>query len=60
MVQFNLPKNSRMRFGKTAPARGRDQESAASNIYRWDPDTGENPRIDSYFPGSGQDRADGF
>ncbi|MEM9724523.1 MAG: succinate dehydrogenase iron-sulfur subunit [Pseudomonadota bacterium] len=51
MVEFRLPKNSRLVKGKTWPkpegvARGRMKEF---KIYRWDPDTGENPRIDTYF-----------
>ena len=48
MATFALPKNSRPRPGKVFKA-----DSAAANIkkfkvYRWDPDKGENPRIDSY------------
>ena len=47
MVEFTLPKNSVVKQGKTYKAEG------ASNIrhfeiYRWDPDSGENPRIDHY------------
>lgn len=47
MVEFALPKNSQPVKGKTFKA------EAAKNIrvfevYRWDPDSGENPRIDSY------------
>ncbi len=49
MVQFNLPKNSRMRVGKTWPKPEGATNIRRFNIYRWDPDTGENPRIDSYF-----------
>ena len=49
MVQFNLPKNSRMRVGKTWPRPAAAKNVRRFNIYRWDPDTGENPRIDSYF-----------
>ncbi|WP_305890944.1 succinate dehydrogenase iron-sulfur subunit [Methylomonas rosea] len=47
MVEFTLPKNSVIKKGKTYKAEG------ATNIrhfevYRWDPDSGENPRIDTY------------
>jgi succinate dehydrogenase / fumarate reductase iron-sulfur subunit len=47
MVEFTLPENSRPKPGKTFKAEG------ASNIrvfevYRWNPESAENPRIDSY------------
>jgi succinate dehydrogenase / fumarate reductase iron-sulfur subunit len=48
MVAFTLPKNSKVKKGRTwkAPAdAGRVREFA---IYRWDPDTDENPRVDTY------------
>ncbi len=48
MVEFRLPKNSRPRTGKTWPKP--DSASVREfRIYRYDPDTGENPRIDTYF-----------
>ena len=48
MVEFNLPKNSRVGTGKTYA-----WPTAAANlrefkIYRWNPDDGQNPRIDTY------------
>ena len=47
MVEFTLPANSKIITGKTYKA-----EAAARirtfRIYRWDPDSGETPRIDSY------------
>ena len=48
MVEFTLPKNSRVTTGKTWP------KPAGANvkefkIYRWDPDDGKNPRIDTYY-----------
>ena len=48
MVQFTLPKNSKVLTGKTWP------KPAGSNvrkfqIYRWSPDDGQNPRLDTYF-----------
>ncbi|MEO8883679.1 MAG: succinate dehydrogenase iron-sulfur subunit [Devosia sp.] len=48
MAEFRLPKNSRLTEGKTWPA----PDSATLRefrIYRYDPDTGANPRIDTYF-----------
>jgi len=47
MVEFTLPKNSQVKPGKTYKAAG------ATNVrhfylYRWDPDTGENPRLDHF------------
>ena len=49
MVQLTLPKNSQMRTGKTWPK----PETAANlrkfMIYRWSPDDGDNPRVDTYF-----------
>ncbi|MBE2275001.1 MAG: succinate dehydrogenase iron-sulfur subunit [Rhodobacteraceae bacterium] len=49
MVQFSLPKNSQVRTGKTWP-----RPEGATNvrkflIYRWNPDDGQNPRVDAYF-----------
>ena len=47
MVAFTLPKNSKIKPGKTwpAPASG---DSREFRIYRWNPDDGANPRIDTY------------
>jgi succinate dehydrogenase / fumarate reductase iron-sulfur subunit len=48
MVELRLPKNSRPRVGKTWP-RPDVAVTREFHIYRYDPDTGENPRIDTYF-----------
>jgi succinate dehydrogenase / fumarate reductase iron-sulfur subunit len=48
MVEFALPKNSRIVEGKTWPAAQSATNLKTFRIYRWDPDTGENPRIDTY------------
>ena len=48
MVDFNLPKNSRVREGKTWPMPDGATRIKKFRIYRWDPDTGENPRVDTY------------
>ncbi len=47
MAQFRLPKNARIQKGKEykAPAGGNIR---VFEIYRWDPDSGENPRMDRY------------
>ena len=47
MVEFNLPKNSVVKKGKTYRANGA-KNIRRFEVYRWDPDSGENPRIDSY------------
>lgn len=46
MAQFRLPKNSRMRPGKNFSAEGGSVKEF--RVYRYDPDDGENPRVDSY------------
>jgi succinate dehydrogenase / fumarate reductase, iron-sulfur subunit len=47
MANFRLPKNSRIGKGKHYAAAGA-KNVKTFRIYRWDPDSGENPRIDSY------------
>ena len=49
MVEFSLPKNSQIRVGKTWPKPEGATNLRKFKIYRWDPDTGENPRVDTYF-----------
>ena len=49
MVQLALPKNSRPMEGRTWPHAGNGHKEREFRIYRYDPDTGKNPRIDSYF-----------
>jgi len=48
MVELTLPKNSKIKPGKTwpKPAGARLREF---RIYRYDPDTEANPRLDTYF-----------
>jgi len=49
MVEFALPKNSKVGAGKTfTPPRGA-QHLRELRIYRWNPDDGENPRLDTFF-----------
>ena len=48
MASFTLPKNSQIVQGKTWP-KGEGKNLKAFKVYRWNPDTGENPRIDTYY-----------
>ncbi len=48
MAQFTLPKNSKVKQGKSFPLRGASARKKTLRVYRWDPDAGENPRLDSY------------
>jgi succinate dehydrogenase / fumarate reductase iron-sulfur subunit len=48
MVEFNLPANSRITGGKTWPRPAGAKSTKTFAIYRWNPDDGQNPRIDRY------------
>ena len=48
MVEFTLPKNSKVTEGKTWPKPAGAKETREYRIYRWNPDDGENPRLDTY------------
>jgi succinate dehydrogenase / fumarate reductase, iron-sulfur subunit len=48
MVQLTLPKNSKVTQGKAWPAPLGAQELREYQIYRWNPDDGRNPRLDTY------------
>jgi succinate dehydrogenase / fumarate reductase iron-sulfur subunit len=48
MATFTLPKNSTIQTGKTFKAEAGAKNVKSFKIYRWDPDTGENPRYDTY------------
>ena len=48
MVEFALPKNSKLTKGMDFPASENAERIKCIEVYRWDPDTDENPRIDSY------------
>jgi len=48
MAEFRLPKNSRITKGKHYPAPDGATNVKTFRIYRWDPDSGQNPRMDSY------------
>ncbi len=49
MVELTLPKNSRVVEGKTweRPANARNVREF--RIYRWNPDDGKNPHVDTYY-----------
>lgn len=49
MVELTLPKNSKVQTGKTWPKPAGAKTVREFRIYRWDPETKENPRIDTYF-----------
>ncbi len=48
MVQLNLPQNSKVNKGKYFKDKTGSKNIRKVNVYRWDPSTGENPRIDTY------------
>ena len=48
MVQINLPKNSEVIKGKYYQDKTGSKNIRKVNVYRWDPSTEENPRLDTY------------
>ncbi|MFP3386541.1 2Fe-2S iron-sulfur cluster-binding protein, partial [Tritonibacter sp. SIMBA_163] len=48
MAQLTLPKNSKITKGKTHAPPQSAKAAREFRIYRWDPDQGGNPRMDSY------------
>jgi succinate dehydrogenase / fumarate reductase iron-sulfur subunit len=48
MAKLTLPANSKVRPGKIHPAPAGVARTRLFKIYRWDPEAGENPRLDSY------------
>jgi succinate dehydrogenase / fumarate reductase, iron-sulfur subunit len=49
MVQLTLPKNSKVQQGKAWPKPEGAKNLREYRIYRWSPDDGENPRVDTYY-----------
>ncbi|WP_068085036.1 succinate dehydrogenase iron-sulfur subunit [Polycladidibacter stylochi] len=49
MVQLTLPKNSRMGEGKVWPKPEGATNIREYRIYRWTPEDGRNPRVDTYY-----------
>ena len=48
MVEFRLPRNSRVKSGKTHKAPAGAKKVKRFKVYRWSPDDNENPRLDTY------------
>jgi succinate dehydrogenase / fumarate reductase, iron-sulfur subunit len=49
MAQFTLPKNSKITEGKTvSECTPETKRKRDFKVYRWNPDDGQNPRIDTY------------
>lgn len=49
MVEFTLPANSRMVPGKIHPAPEGARRTKKFLVYRYDPDSGQNPRVDTFL-----------
>ena len=49
MVELSLPTNSRPTTGKTWSSGREASNNKKFQIYRYDPDPGETPRIDTFF-----------
>ena len=48
MAEFSLPANSKVKPGKTYKAPAGARRVRAFKIYRWNPDDGQNPSMDTY------------
>ncbi|NIP16985.1 MAG: succinate dehydrogenase iron-sulfur subunit [Xanthomonadales bacterium] len=48
MLQLRLPAASRIRPGRKFPAPDGARRVRNFKVYRWDPDSGENPRVDTF------------
>jgi succinate dehydrogenase / fumarate reductase iron-sulfur subunit len=48
MAEFTLPANSKITDGKAWPAPSGATRVKTFKIYRWDPDSGANPRVDTF------------
>ena len=48
MAEFTLPENSRVTRGKTHRAQAGAKDVRVFAIYRYDPESGENPRLDKF------------
>src|SRR6202040_3063972 len=49
MVEFALPKNSRITGGKSWPKPVGATATREFRVYRWNPDDGKNPGVDTYY-----------
>jgi succinate dehydrogenase / fumarate reductase iron-sulfur subunit len=48
MAEFTLPKNSKIQPGRTFPAPAGAARVRRFKVYRWNPDDGRNPSVDTY------------
>ena len=48
MVEFVLPANSKIGSGKSWPKPAGAAKTKAFKVYRWNPDDGENPKVDTF------------
>ena len=48
MVQLNLPQNSKIEVGKYYQDKTNSKNIKKVNVYRWDPSSGQNPRVDTF------------
>jgi succinate dehydrogenase / fumarate reductase iron-sulfur subunit len=48
MAEFTLPKNSRVAPGKAHKAAPGAKRAKTFKVYRYDPESGSNPRVDSF------------
>ncbi|MBT5456063.1 MAG: succinate dehydrogenase iron-sulfur subunit, partial [Rhodospirillaceae bacterium] len=48
MAEFSLPANSKIKKGKTHKAPAGATKIKRFQVYRYDPDSGENPRVDTF------------
>ena len=48
MAKFTLPMNSKVLKVRVHKNINTSQDPKALQIYRWDPETNENPRLDNY------------
>jgi len=48
MAEFTLPANSKIGTGTTYKAPTEAKRVKAINVYRWNPDDGQNPRLDTF------------
>ncbi|HWW49113.1 MAG TPA: succinate dehydrogenase iron-sulfur subunit [Xanthobacteraceae bacterium] len=53
MVEFALPKNSKITEGKTWPKPTTTAALREFKVYRWNPEDGKNPQIDTYYVDTG-------
>src|ERR1700741_2892709 len=49
MVELRLPRNSRIKTGKTWNKPKARRGWQQFKVYRWNPDDGQNPRMDTYW-----------